>query len=170
MTLSSWSRLAVSCAWFTAALPQIPAPTHAADFPSKPIRWIVPFPPGGSNDVLGRHLGSRLSERIGQQVVIDNRGGANGIIAAEVAANSAPDGHTVLMVSPSFVMNAAVRSTPLPYDIERSFDPISTIATAPNCIVVSTQGRGDEAKRAREIADLRGAAQQTGRVPSRAVA
>ena len=142
MAISSSSRFVVSCMWLAGALLQMPfaARAQAADFPSRPVRWIVPFPPGGSNDVLGRFLGARLGERLGQQVVIDNRGGANGIIATEMAAHSAPDGYTVLMVSASFVMNAAVRSTPLPYDIEKSFDPISTMATSPNTIVVATQG------------------------------
>ena len=105
------------------------------DFPTKPIRWIVPFPPGGSNDVLGRYLGIKLAERLGEQVVIDNRGGANGIIGADLAAHAAADGYTLLMVSTSFVMNAAVRSS-LPYDVEKSFDPISTIGSSPNSIVV----------------------------------
>jgi tripartite-type tricarboxylate transporter receptor subunit TctC len=104
------------------------------DFPNRPIRWIVPFPPGGSNDVLGRFLGAKLTDRLRQQVVIDNRGGANGIIGTELAARQNPDGYTLLMVSTSFVMNAAVR--PLPYDIEKSFDPIATIASSPNSLVV----------------------------------
>ena len=104
------------------------------DFPSKPIRWIVPFPPRDSNDVLGRYIGIKLGERLGQQVVIDNRAGANGIIGTELAAHSPADGYSLLMVSTSFVMNAAVR--PLPYDIEKSFDPISTIGSSPNSIVV----------------------------------
>ena len=104
-------------------------------FPQRPIRWIVPFPPGGSNDVLARYLGIKVAERIGEQVVIDNRGGANGVIGADLAAHSTPDGHTLLMVSTSYVMNAAVRK--LPYDIEKSFDPVTTIATSPNCIVVT---------------------------------
>ena len=112
---------------YSAEKPQI-------DFPSKPIRWIVPFPPGGSNDVLGRYIGIKLGERLGQQVVIDNRAGANGIIGAELAAHSPADGYSLLMVSTSFVMNAAVRA--LPYDIEKSFDPISTIGSSPNSIVV----------------------------------
>jgi tripartite-type tricarboxylate transporter receptor subunit TctC len=107
---------------------------RATDFPTKPIRWIVPFPPGGSNDVLGRYIGIKLGERLGQQVVIDNRAGANGIIGTELAAHSPADGYTLLMVSTSFVMNAAVRT--LPYDIEKSFDPISTIGSSPNSIVV----------------------------------
>lgn len=105
------------------------------DFPTKPIRWIVPFPPGGSNDVLGRYLGVKLAERLGEQIVIDNRGGANGIIGADLAAHAAADGYTLLMVSTSFVMNAAVRSS-LPYDVEKSFEPISTIGSSPNSIVV----------------------------------
>ena len=107
----------------------------AADFPTKPVRWIVPFPPGGSNDVLARYVGAKLTERLNEQVVIDNRGGANGIIGAELAARSPADGYTLLMISTSFVMNAAVRT--LPYDVEKSFDPISLIASSPNCIVVS---------------------------------
>jgi tripartite-type tricarboxylate transporter receptor subunit TctC len=72
--------------------------------------------------------------------VIDNRAGANGIIGTELAAKSPADGHTLLMISTSYVMNAAVRSEPLPYDIEKSFDPISTIGISPNSIVVSAQG------------------------------
>lgn len=108
---------------------------RANDFPTKPIRWIVPFPPGGSNDVLARYLGIKLTERVGQQVVIDNRGGASGIIGAELAALAAPDGYTLLMVSTSFVMNAAVRQ--LPYDVEKSFDPIAMIGSSPNSIVVN---------------------------------
>ena len=110
-------------------------PVQAGNFPEKPIRMIVPFPPGGSNDVLGRYIGIKLSERLGEQVVIDNRGGANGIIGADLAARSDPDGYTLLMISTSWVMNAAVR--PLPYDVEKSFDPIATVGTSPNAIVVN---------------------------------
>jgi tripartite-type tricarboxylate transporter receptor subunit TctC len=114
--------------------PHFAGPVSAADFPDKPIRWVIPFPPGGSNDLLSRFLGAKLSERVGQQVVIDNRGGANGIIGAELVANSPPDGYTILMISTSYVMNAAVRK--LPYDVEKSFDPITTIGSSPNSIVV----------------------------------
>ena len=110
------------------------APVRAADFPNKPIRWVIPFPAGGSNDVLGRFLGAKLTDRIGQQVIIDNRGGANGIIGAEMVANAPPDGYTILMISTSYVMNAAVRK--LPYDVEKSFDPLTTIGTSANAIVV----------------------------------
>ncbi len=112
-----------------------PVDTAAAnDFPQRPIRFVVPYPPGGSNDVLARYLGIKLSDRLGQQVVIDNRGGANGIIGASLAAEAEPDGYTILIVSTSWVMNQAVRK--LPYDIQKSFDPIATIGASPNSIVV----------------------------------
>jgi len=128
MTLLNKTILIVLClplGWLPAA--------HAAAFPEKPIRWIIPFPPGGSNDVLGRYIGIKLTERIGQQVVIDNRGGANGIIGADLAAHAPADGYTLLMVSTSWIMNAAIRK--LPYSVEKSFDPISMIASSPNSIV-----------------------------------
>src|SRR5512143_2740401 len=101
--------------WFYVGLPT----AHSAEqpvYPTKPLRWIIPFPSGGSNDVLARYLGIKLGERLGVQIVIDNRGGANGIIGADLAAHSPADGYTLLMVSTSFVMNAAVRSS-LPYDV-----------------------------------------------------
>ena len=111
------------------------AAASESSFPTRPIRWVIPFPPGGSNDMLSRYLGAKLGERMGQQVVIDNRGGANGIIGAEMVANSPADGYTLLMISTSFVMNAAVR--PLPYDVEKSFDPIAMFGSSPNSIVVN---------------------------------
>ena len=113
---------------------------QADSFPTRPIRWIIPFPPGGSNDILARYLGVKLTERMGQQVVIDNRAGANGIIGAELASHATADGYTMLMVSTSWILNAAVRTFPLPYDIEKSFDPITTIGSAPNSIVVHPTG------------------------------
>jgi tripartite-type tricarboxylate transporter receptor subunit TctC len=111
-----------------------PGQAQAAAFPERPVRLIVPFPPGGSNDVLGRYIGIKLTDRLGQQIVVDNRAGASGIIGADLAAQANPDGYTLLMVSTSWVMNAAVRK--LPYDVEKSFDPIATVGSAPNSIVV----------------------------------
>jgi tripartite-type tricarboxylate transporter receptor subunit TctC len=112
---------------------------HGAAYPEKPIRWIIPYPPGGSNDVLARYIGIKLSQRIGQQIVIDNRGGANGIIGAQLAAQAPADGYTIVIISTSFVLNAAVRK--LPYDIQKSFDPVAMIASSPNSIVTHpTQG------------------------------
>lgn len=139
MELKSWRKRAVLTGILSAvALPVMHAPSQAAEFPNRPVRFIVPFPPGGSNDVLARFVGSKLTERLGQQVVIDNRAGANGIIGTELAANSTADGYTILMISTSYVMNAAVRK--LPYDIERSFDPVATVGSSPNSIVVHPTG------------------------------
>src|SRR5262245_58042275 len=107
----------------------------ASDYPSKPIRIIVPFSPGGSNDLLARYFGDKLTERLGQQSVIDNRAGANGIIGTQLAASSTPDGYTTLAISVSYTMNAAVRK--LPFDIVKSFDPIAMFGTNSNCLVIS---------------------------------
>jgi len=124
--------LVVFACWSSGAHAAGKPPT--SEFPQRPIRLVVPFPPGGSNDVLARYLAAKLGDQLREQVVIDNRGGANGIIGADLVAHASPDGYTLLMVSTSYVMNAAVR--PLPYDVEKSFDPVSTIGSSPNSIVV----------------------------------
>ena len=98
-------------------------------YPTKPIRLIVPFPPGGSNDIIGRYLANHLAERLGKQVVIDNRGGAGGLIGTETAANSVPDGHTLLMISVAYTMNAAIYK--LPYDSVKSFARVAQLGTGP---------------------------------------
>ena len=117
----------------------IAAPAAAqSDYPNKPIRIIVPFPAGGSNDILARYFGDKLTERLGQSSIIDNRGGASGIIGTEMAANAPADGYTLLIISTSYTMNAAVRK--LPYDVEKSFDPISMFGASPNSIVVRQGG------------------------------
>ena len=115
-----------------------------ADYPNKSVRIIVPFPAGGSNDILARYFGDRLTERVGQQSIIDNRGGANGIIGTEMAANAPADGYTLLIISTSYTMNAAIRK--LPYDVEKSFDPIAMFGTSPNTIVVNPDGGLDTLK------------------------
>jgi len=106
----------------------------ATKFPSKPIRIIVPFPPGGSNDILGRFLAQKLGDRLGQQTVVDNRAGADGIIGTELAARAPADGHTLLIVSTSYTMNPAIHK--LPYDPVKSLAPISLIASGGNVIAV----------------------------------
>src|SRR5690348_14554288 len=133
MALRDWWHALLVLVWIAGLVPAGQA-AQPEDFPDKPIRMIVPFPPGGSNDMLARFLGAKLGERLGEQVVIDNRGGANGIIGAELAASAPADGYTLLMVSTSWAMNAAIRT--LPYDVEKSFDPIAMIGSSPNSIVV----------------------------------
>jgi len=103
-------------------------------YPTKPIRLIVPFPPGGSNDIIGRYLANHLSERFGKQVVIDNRGGAGGLIGTETAANALADGHTLLLISVAYTMNAAIYK--LPYDSAKSFARVAQLGTGPAALAM----------------------------------
>lgn len=111
-----------------------PALAFAA-FPDRPVRLIVAQTPGGNADIIGRALAEGLSERFGQTVIVDNRGGASGIIAIELTVRAPADGHTLLLVASSFGVNPAVRRK-LPYDQQRDLAPITLIATAPNILVV----------------------------------
>ncbi|MDP2240123.1 MAG: tripartite tricarboxylate transporter substrate binding protein [Burkholderiales bacterium] len=108
----------------------------AASYPDKPVRLIVPFPPGGSNDIVGRLIGHELTSRLKQQVVIDNRGGAGGMIGTELAANSQPDGHTLLVISVAYAYNPSIFKSNLRFDPEKSFTPIALIGTGPNAFTV----------------------------------
>jgi tripartite-type tricarboxylate transporter receptor subunit TctC len=108
---------------------------NADDYPSKPIRMIVPFPPGGSNDVVGRLVAQQLGTVLGRQVFVDNRGGAGGIVGTETASKAAPDGYTILIISIAHAVNPALHK--LPYDPIKSFTPISILATGPNVLVVN---------------------------------
>ncbi len=108
----------------------------AADpFPTKPIRLVVPFIAGGSNDIVARYLGQRLSERVRQSVVVDNKAGANSIIGSQFVAEAPADGHTLLIISNAFTTNPAAYKK-LPYDPIKDFTPICTIGTGPNVIAV----------------------------------
>ena len=106
--------------------PRPPAPMD--DFPQRPIRLVVTFPPGGGTDVLARVLGVQLTEAWSEQVVIDNRPGASGNIGAEIVARANPDGHTLLMVNSSFAMNAGLYPK-LPFDSVRDFSAIARVAS-----------------------------------------
>lgn len=100
----------------------------AQPFPNKPIRLIVPFVAGGSGDVVGRLIGSKLTEAWGQQIVIDNRPGAAGMIGASLAAQSAPDGYTLLLADDSVVSITPQLQKSMPFDVKRDFAPVTTIA------------------------------------------
>lgn len=112
-------------------------PAGAADaWPARPIRMIVPFAPGGSNDVIARKLAERLTALLGQSVVVENRGGAGGVIGANAVATAAPDGYTFLFVSGSLATTAAVQNPP--YDPLTAFTPVSRVATAPFVVLTRT--------------------------------
>jgi tripartite-type tricarboxylate transporter receptor subunit TctC len=104
-------------------------------YPSRPVRFILPFPPGGGTDILGRLIAERLSASLGQPVVTENRGGAGGNVGAEAAARSAPDGYTIVLCAPSLAISPSLFAK-LGYDPVRDFAPIALVATIPNLFVV----------------------------------
>jgi tripartite-type tricarboxylate transporter receptor subunit TctC len=106
----------------------------ADDYPTRPVRLIIPFPPGGSNDVVGRMVATQLGDKLGKQVYVDNRGGAGGTIGTEAAARAAPDGYTLLVISIAHAVNPWLYK--LGYDPIKDFVPISALATGPNVLVV----------------------------------
>lgn len=121
--------LAAACAAFAA-----PA-ALAQKFPDKPIRFIVPFPPGGGNDILARAIAPKMGEFLGQPVVIDNRAGAGGNIGTDLAAKSAPDGYTIVIASNQVTINPWLYSK-LPFDIEKDFVAVAQAASVPMVLAV----------------------------------
>jgi tripartite-type tricarboxylate transporter receptor subunit TctC len=106
-----------------------------SSYPTRPLRVVVPQAPGGSNDILARYIGGHLGERLGKQVVVDNRPGAEGMIGTETVARANPDGYTILMASTAFTMNPAVVKK-LPYDPIKDFEWIATFGRAPVVVTV----------------------------------
>ncbi|MFZ0987362.1 MAG: tripartite tricarboxylate transporter substrate-binding protein, partial [Xanthobacteraceae bacterium] len=114
-----------------------PTVARALDtFPSRPIRLIVPYPPGGGTDIVGRVLGEKLSASLGQPIVVDNRGGAGGVLGTEIVAKAVPDGYTLLLVPTSHVINPSIYAK-LPYDTAKDFAPITMVASAPILMAVN---------------------------------
>lgn len=103
-------------------------------YPSRPLKLILPFPPGGGTDILGRQIAEKLGERLRQPVVTENRGGAGGNVGAEAAAHSAPDGYTLVLVAPSLAISPTLYSG-LGYDPVKDLQPITLVATIPNLLV-----------------------------------
>ncbi len=112
-----------------------PSGLAAQSYPFKPVRLIVPFPPGGSNDIVGRIVGAALGERLGRQIVVDNRAGANSIIGTEIASQAQPDGYTLLVISTSFTTNPIVHK--LPYDSRKGFTWVAMLGAGPNALAVN---------------------------------
>src|ERR671911_1535240 len=116
---------------------------HAQDtWPSRPIRFILPFPPGGGTDILGRLIAERLSAHLGQPVVTENRGGAGGNVGAEAAAKAAPDGYTIVLVAPSLAISPTLYSK-LNYDPVKDLAPVSLVATVPNVMITQASMPGE---------------------------
>lgn len=118
------------------ALYAVPPAQAQSDYPVRPVRIIIGFLPASSNDLLARFIAARLTERFGQQVIVENRPGANGIIATEQTMRATPDGHTLLLVSVSHTMSAAVYSK-LPYDVVSSFAPVAMLGAGPLVVAAS---------------------------------
>src|SRR6266481_3609175 len=119
-----------------AALGLAGAAAQAQDYPTKPVKWVVPYPPGGTTDILARIIGQYLSEHLGQQFVIDNRAGAGNNIGTEVVANAAPDGYTLLLVNPANGINATLYDK-LPFNFIRDIVPVAGIMRVPNVMEVN---------------------------------
>ena len=107
----------------------------AAEYPVKPVRVIVPFAPGGTNDVAARIVAEKFSERFAQSFVVDNRAGANGVVGAEIVARAAPDGYTLLVASAGIAVNPSIMKS-LPYDTQRDFTPLGMVGGGPYLMVV----------------------------------
>ncbi len=125
---SAWVLL---CAALAVAL----APAQAQQYPTRPIRFVVPYAPGGSTDTLARTIGVRLPEALGQQVVVDNRAGGNGNIGMEIVARAAPDGYTIVL---GYIANVAIGPSlyaKLPFDPVKDFAPVTQLASSPNVLV-----------------------------------
>ena len=117
----------------------LPAAAFSQAWPNKPLKWIVPFPPGGPTDLLSRAIAQGLSEALGQPVVIENRGGAGGGLAMDALAKSPPDGYTIgLPTTGTHAINPALYGSKLPYDPVRDFTPLIQLTAQPNIVVVSS--------------------------------
>ena len=109
---------------------------NSSKFPNKPIRFVVPFPPGGGNDILARTIAPKMAELLGQSIVIDNKAGAGGNVGTEMVARAAPDGYTILMASNQITINPWMYSS-LPFDIEKDFSPVALVASVPMLLTVN---------------------------------
>jgi len=113
----------------------LPLSIHGQTYPTKPVRCVVPFVPGGPTDIQGRMLGEKLGQRLGQQVIIDNRGGAGGNIGMELTAKSPPDGYTIVIATVgTWAVNPYLYQ--LPYDVIRDFAPVTQVSTSPGALIV----------------------------------
>lgn len=128
MSFSHWLSIALLAAGTVSS-------GYAQTYPARPLRIVVPYPPGASTDYTARLMAQRLTDALGQSVVVENRGGAGGIIAAELAARAAPDGHTLFFGTPASLCIAPAMHAKLPYDTQRDFTPLSRLVVNPQIMV-----------------------------------
>jgi tripartite-type tricarboxylate transporter receptor subunit TctC len=145
------SRLALCGALLALAAPMLALPAQAQTYPTKPIRLMVPFPPGGPADVSSRVVGRKLAEDLGQPIVIENQSGSGGTIAAEAVARAPADGYTLVIGSLSTLVTNPILNPNVRYDPVKSFSPVGMIAVAPSVLLVNPQV---SAKSLRELIDL----------------
>jgi tripartite-type tricarboxylate transporter receptor subunit TctC len=127
----------ISFAVAALALASLAVPVAADNYPARPVRFLVPSPPGGSPDILARVISSRLSEQFNQQFVVDNRAGASGIVGVELAKRAAPDGYTLLFVTSTTFASLPALKPNMPYDAERDFVPLTRVAWVANVMTVN---------------------------------
>ena len=132
----SCGRLLAPALGVFAVLLVLPAPASAQTYPARPIRLIVPYPPGGAIDMVGRIVAQKLGERVGQTVVVDNRGGAGGVIGAGLAAKAPPDGYTICVCSSSTMVTSPFLTATPPYDVYRDFAAITNMLSVPYLLLV----------------------------------
>lgn len=121
--------------WLTGSLAFVAAPAFAQTYPSRPIKLVSPFAPGGGTDILGRLIAPRLGEILGGTMIVENRAGAGGNVGAQAVARAEPDGYTMLMGVNSYTINAHLQKN-VPFDLKRDFTPVGMVATSPFLVVV----------------------------------
>ena len=134
--------------FFLAALP-LAHGANAQNYPTRPIRFIVPFQPGAGSDITARTVAGKMGELLGQQVVVDNRPGASGNIGLEITQRAAPDGYTLVLMSATVSVSAAVQK--MPFDLVRDFTPVAQMTSQPYCLTINA---GIPAKSARDFIEL----------------
>jgi len=118
--------------WFTGA-------AAAQGYPTKPVRMVITYPPGGNTDLVGRAMAQKMTEGLGQQVVVDNRGGAGGVMGTMITAHAAPDGYTVMLGTSAGMVVNPLLSSKLPYDALKDLDPVSNVIIVPQLLVTNPQ-------------------------------
>jgi tripartite-type tricarboxylate transporter receptor subunit TctC len=135
MRVRTFHRPAVTMLGLVLALAAFTAPAAAEDYPARSIRLIIPFPPGGSNDVVGRIIANQLGQKLGQQIFVDNRGGAGGVVGTDVAAKATPDGYTLLVISVAHAVDPWIYKET--FDPIKDFIPVGILATGTNVLTVN---------------------------------